>query len=173
MQLNWQSAFLPSTKLQVRALSSAQTVTNPEHAWKFSVLAHREMVITKLEIVGWCNGSTNVFGTFSFGSSPGPITKWELAQSGIALALGARGRRFESCIPNTLEYSSIGQSIRLIRERLKVRFFLFQQMRGRLWQPIGLQNQRRGFNSFTACKQFYGVIVQHETLRMFQFGFDS
>lgn len=33
------------------------------------------MVITKLEIVGWCNGSTNVFGTFSFGSSPGPITK--------------------------------------------------------------------------------------------------
>ncbi len=26
-------------------------------------------------IVGWCNGSTKVFGSFSFGSSPGPITK--------------------------------------------------------------------------------------------------
>ncbi len=57
--------------------------------------------LSPAQIVGWCNGSTKVFGSFSFGSSPGPITKWELAQSGIALALGARGRRFESCIPNT------------------------------------------------------------------------
>ena len=31
------------------------------------------------------------------------------------------------------------------------------KLRGRLWQPIGLQNQRRGFNSFTACKQFFSV----------------
>ena len=48
-----------------------------------------------------CYGSTAVSKTASWGSTPCTDARG-LAQSGSALALGARGRRFESCIPDQL-----------------------------------------------------------------------
>ena len=62
------------------------------------------------------------------GSSPiGITTQGSRGVRSISLRLGRRVRRFESCLPYTLEYSSIGQSTALIRRGLKVRVFLFQQ----------------------------------------------
>ena len=52
----------------------------------------------------------------------------DVGESGYPATFGMwRTRWFESSHLDTLEYSSIGQSIRLIRGRLKVRVFLFQQ----------------------------------------------
>ncbi len=33
------------------------------------------MILFKLEIAGWCNGSTGAFGALSLGSNPSPAVK--------------------------------------------------------------------------------------------------
>ena len=87
--------------------------------------------------------------TYHIGDQRSPVSRqlWELEAVSSNLAS-----------PTTLEYSSIGQSIRLIRGRLKVRFFLFQHTSAQCNGSIPVSKTVcKGSNPLVGANWFFGV----------------